>query len=122
MIKHYKLKDGIDAEFLLKNGCKEGGSYVQEDAKYVIFRPLHGSITVDIAFPEDLSKWNDDDYILVIDEDFGQPYGPFYKFYAQKRIEGYSPFLTKVMKKYNEVMDSLPFFEERKMTLKDFLD
>lgn len=122
MIKRYKLKDEIDAEFLLKNGCKEGGTYVQPDAKYLIFRTLCDSISLDIAFPEDLSRWNDDDYILVIDEDFGQPYGPFYKFYAQKRIEGYSPFLTKVMKKYNEVMDSLPFFEERKMSLKDFLD
>lgn len=122
MIKHYILKPEVDHEFLLKNGCQEGGSYICPDAKYMLFRALDDSINLDISFPEDLSKWNDFDYILVIDEAFGQPYTPFYKYYARKRIDGYSPYLSKIVKKYNEVMDSLPFFKEEKRSLKDFLD
>ena len=113
MIKHYKLKDGVTHEFLLVNGCKEGGVWIDESAVFYISKPLVDEISLNIAFPKELNKWNDFDYILVLDEDFGQPYTPFYR-YAQTRIRGGKPFkfLQMVINKYNKVMDSLPFFEE----------
>ena len=124
MIKRYKLKDGVTYEFLLANGCKEGGAWIDESAVFYISKPLVDEVSLNIAFPKDLSRWDDFDYILVLDEDFGQPYTPFYH-YAQTRIRGGKPFkfLQMVINKYNKVMDSLPFFEELPpKKLADFLD
>lgn len=113
MIKRYKLKDGVTHEFLLANGCKEGGVWIDESAVFYISKPLVDEVSLNIGFPDDLSKWNDVYYILVLDEDFGQPYTPFYH-YAQTRIRGGKPFkfLSRVIAAYNKTMDSLPFFEE----------
>ena len=114
MIKRYKLKDGLTHEFLIENGCKEGGRFVHPDGIFHIYRNLVDSIELDIAFPADLSEWNDYDYILVLDDDFGQPYTPFYNYYARMRITGAKPgpYVRKVVTAYNKIMDSLPFFEE----------
>lgn len=69
------------------------------------------SITLNIVFPEDLSKWNDFDYVLVLDDEFGQPYVPFYD-YMSGRIKETFPFLEAVIISYNEIMSSLPYLEE----------
>ena len=124
MIKRYKLKDDVTHEFLLANGCKEGGAWIDGNSVFYISKPLVDEVSLNIAFPDDLGKWNDVYYILILDEDFGQPYTPFYR-YAQTRINGGKPFkfLQMVINKYNKVMDSLPFFEELPpKKLADFLD
>lgn len=72
------------------------------------------TITLNVVFPEDLSQWNDYDYILVMDEDFGQPYTPFYNQYNEKIDEREKPFLGLVIRAYNEIMESLPYLEEIK--------
>ena len=61
---------------------------------------------MNIAFPDDLSEWNDFDFVLVLDEEFGQPYTPFYG--AKKHFE----FLDRVIKRYNAIMTSMTLFEE----------
>jgi len=113
MIKHYKLKEDITRDDLFKDGCEEGGSWIVEDGIYYISKPLVDEISLNIAFSDDLSKWNDFDNVLVLDEDFGQPYMPFYQ-YAKTRIEGGKPFmfLSRVITAYNKAMDSLPFLDE----------
>ena len=68
-------------------------SYVNENSVSGFWEPLFQEISVIIAFPENLSEWNDFDYILVLDEDFCQPYG-------------------EVIETYNEFVSSLIFLEE----------
>ena len=114
MIKRYKLKNGVTHEFLLANGCKEGGAWIDGNAVFYISKPLVNEISLNIGFPNDLGKWNDCYYVLVLDENFGQPYTPLFYNYAQTRIRGGKPFklLSRVIAAYNKTMDSLPFFEE----------
>ena len=68
---------------------------------------------MNIAFPEDISKWNDFDYVLVLDEDFGQPYTPFYNHYEDEDDSNYFEFLRNVVEAYNAKMDSLSFLERK---------
>ena len=56
-------------------------------------------------------EWNDFDYILVLDEDYGQPYGPFYHFMSGEIKEPWDG-LKEVIEAYNEFMSSLIFLEE----------
>jgi hypothetical protein len=123
-IKHYKLKDGITREYLLENRCKEGGTWISKDTELFIsktisakirtkkgFRYVADSFDICVGFPADLSKWNDFDYIIVIDEDFCQPYTAFYHDNYDKDIKGF-PCLEYVIEQYNEFLSSLPFLEE----------
>lgn len=113
-INRYKLKDGVTKDDLLKLGFRPGGTYIKEDADISWFRTLVDSISLDIAFPEDISKWNDFDYVIVIDEDFGQPYTPFYSHYEDDEDSECFVFLRKVITAYNKVMDSLGFLEKKR--------
>ena len=112
-INRYKLKDGITMDKILtelkerKIPFTEGGKYVHKDAYYTCWHVLMDEIEVNIAFPEDLSKWDDFDYILVLDDSFGQPYTPFYE--ARHMFT----YLLNVIGHYNKFMDSLNFLERR---------
>lgn len=112
-IKRFKLKDYVTLDGIQKRySCLEdGGVYVQKDSVKCMFKTLHGDISATIAFPEDLSKWNDFDYILVLDEEGGQPYFPFYGPNYGENIIGF-PFLVKVIDAYNDWLSSLDFLEE----------
>ena len=108
-IKRFKLKDGADVSEV---PLTPHMTYVHKDAVRGFYKWLADSVEVNIAFPQDLSEWNDFDFVLVLDEDFCQPYTPFYDF-----LNGYTklfPFLAKVVKAYNAVMESLPYLEEIK--------
>ena len=75
-IKRFKLRDGVTLDSIraTHKNLQEGGSYIAKDAEWMMFKLLNGDISANIAFPSDLSKWNDFDYIeLIDDEDFGQP-------------------------------------------------
>ena len=125
-IKHYRLKEGVTKETLLKNGCTEGGSWISKDTEYCIhksasakirtkksFRYIPDSFDIWVGFPSDLSKWNDFDHVLVLDEDFCQPYTAFYHENYDKDIND-SPCLEHVIEQYNDFLSSLPFLEELK--------
>lgn len=118
-INRYKLKPNVTVETIPRIG--DGGTWIQKDcvkfvSKYFIIktgkRRYRSSFdfTINIGFPDDLSNWNDFDYVLVLDEDFLQPYTPFYSLYKVD-VQDF-PVLERVIKMYNEYMDSLPFLEK----------
>lgn len=83
------------------------GTYINRNAKYSTFKSLIDDIEVCIAFPEDISMWDDFDYILVMDDEFGQPYTPFYN--VEEKPFTY---VLNVVGNYNKFMDTLSFLEK----------
>ena len=114
-IKRFKLKSDADI-FTFPWGritmiIRTPVTYVNKNSICGFWDHLVGDdISITIAFPEDFSKWNDIDYVLVLDEAFGQPYGPFYHYLNGKTV--IFPYLEEVITKYNEFMSSMPFLEE----------
>ena len=109
----FRMRPGISVSNV--KCISEGGSWIHRDAIRFMSIPLHDKyeINLNIGFPEDLSKWDDFNYILVSDEDFGQPYVPFYA-YMDGTWKKKSSILTQIIQKYNEEMRALPFLEEIK--------
>ena len=118
-MNRYKMKPGTSifdiVTFALKNKndwqFSDGGTWLSDDSKYVMFTTLYGDISLDISFPKDLEKWNDSDHTLVMDEMFGQPFNLFYS-YLKNPEDDFGPILNAVVEKYTEKMDSLPFLEK----------
>ncbi len=120
-IKRFKLKEGVTREYLIGLGARVGGSWIMsrsEDKNNTLF--IHNGcyrkdsqleISFDIGFGENLDTWNDTDCIIVLDDDFCQPYIPFYTHFHED-VTGF-PALEFVIEKYNEYMSSLPFLEEK---------
>ncbi len=106
-IKRFRLKPDADVSSVPEKVL----TYVHKDAIRGFWHTLKDEITVNIVFPENLAEWNDFDYILVLDEDFGQPYTPFYNFLNWPE-KGSFPYLGNIVKAYNEFMSSLPYLEE----------
>ena len=106
-INRYKLKDGITIDNLKKIGFSE-----YDNEGNVLKQNFHliDEIEVDIIIPTDLVKFDDFKNIDILDMDFCQPYTPFYE-YWNKEVTGFK-FLEKVIKRYNEVMDSIGVFEK----------
>ena len=108
----FKLKDNITLDEIKKEVKKkhisfaDNGMWVHKDSVFVIWVTIADDITLNVAFPENLSKWNDFDFILLLDEDFGQPYVPFYE--SKKDF----PFLNKVKINYNRFLSNLSFMEK----------
>lgn len=118
-IKRFKLRDGVTEEKLIKYGCKQGGTWVTENAilftrKWDKFKPTHFEFTIYVTFNKDVQDWNDYDNVLILDEDFCQPYEPFYLHYNEE-VENF-PTLEYLVEKYNEYMSSLPFLVETEVT------
>ena len=117
-IRRFRLKENITADDIRKAvGLREGGSWIQEDCKQFLCVNLVDSMELNIGFPDDLSQWNDWDHILVLDDDFCQPYTPFYTYWNDVKENGratrtYPDFLRNVIDRYNEEMGKLEFLEE----------
>ena len=104
-IKKYDLNDNLTIKKLKKNNFKEGG-FIKEipSPKYYYNRYLIDDIElhIEIVINSDNSFTFDDfDNVLVLDENFCQPYFPFYE-----NKKGF-PFLNKVIIEYNNAMDEL---------------
>lgn len=119
LINGYKIKDGITQENIKEEikrkhlPYNEGhASYIHKNAIYSTDKILDNDISVCIGFPEDLSKWDDFAYVLVLDESFGQPYTPFYHVEEHERYQ--FPFVLNIVGRYNKFMDSLEFLERIK--------
>ena len=116
-MNRYKMKPGTTISDIEKYaeennlGFNTSGTWVSDDAEYVLRIGLEATILLAIAFPKDLEKWDDFKHVLVLDEDFGQPYVPFYK---QLENPNRKPFLylKSVIEEYNKKMDRLPFLEK----------
>lgn len=115
-IKRYKLRDGVTKEELLKSGFREGGTWVKKDSELFFarcfeYKKTHFEFSINIAFSSNIGDWNDFDNVLILDEDFCQPYTPFYGDNYGKEINNFST-LEYVIQKYNEFMSGLSFLME----------
>ena len=111
--KSYKLKYTPTEEQLIKAGARRGGIWINEESVFYItkcFRlPKYDfEFSISIYFKDDIGDWNDFDNVLVLDEDFLQPYTPFYGKNYKKEISNH-PCLEYCIEKYNEFMDSIDF-------------
>lgn len=117
--KSYKLKYIPTKEQLIKLGARPGGTWINKDSDLYIsitreFPGSRGDFSICIGFPDfekGLAEWDDFNFVLVLDDDFGQPYTPFYGENYKKDIQDF-PFLEFVIEKYNEFMDSFDFLCE----------
>ena len=103
IIKRYVLNDNVNVEKLVSNYFSAGG-FMKEipSPKYSFSHYLIDEIeiNIEIAVNSDGSLYFDDyDSIYIIDDNFGQPYYPFYN----EKFD--NPFINKVIVKYNEFMD-----------------
>ena len=102
----------------MPKSARLGGSWIRKDADYFIgksFTVKDGraklEFSINIAFVEgSLIGWNDFDSVLILDDDFGQPYTPFYGENWGEEITDF-PILGKVIEKYNEFMDKQTYLE-----------
>lgn len=115
----YEINPSLSVLNLLDAGFKRGywlassePGYI-EDHWYSKNYMLNSKAEIDMTVAIDITRldeWNDFDGIEVIDEDFGQPYQPFYE-YREKTgkhlIAGRFPFLEKIYQVYDKEMDSL---------------
>ena len=115
-IKRFKLKDNVTRDDLIALGFRNGGSWIKKDAELFLsrcfeYKETEFEYSISIAFSSDINDWNDFDNVLVLDEDFCQPYTPFYGDNYGKDITDF-PTLENTIFKYNEFMSSLGIFEE----------
>lgn len=117
--KSYKLKYIPTTEQLIKLGARPGGTWFNQHSEWYIsfigeFPDSCGDFSIYIGFPnfeESLEEWDDFSYVLVLDDDFGQPYTPFYGKNYKKDVQDF-PYLEFVIEKYNEFMDGFDFLCE----------
>lgn len=110
-IKRFELIPDADIHTLFR--LREGGSWIHSDSKYFVSRTYadkNSEISISVAFPDDLTNWNDFDYVLVLDEDFGQPYTPFYRRWNGESVD--FSFLDTIVSEYNRFMCSIPIIKE----------
>ena len=112
----YKLKYTPTEEQLIKAGAKCGGSWIDKSSKLHISKSFilpeyDFEFSIDICFKPDISDWNDFDNVLVLDEDFLQPYTPFYGNNYKKEVSNF-PCLEYCIEKYNKFMDGFDFLCE----------
>ena len=113
IVNRYRMKPGVTLDDI-KHELQEkhlpistNTSYIDGWLEFSTFSMLVDEISVNIGFPKDVSKWDDYEHIVVIDEDFLQPYGPFYNIDEDPFI-----YALNVVGHYNKFMDSLSFLEE----------
>lgn len=117
--KSYKLKYIPTKEQLIKLGARPGGTWINQYSDLYIsitreFPDSRGDFIISIGFPdfeEGLAEWDDFSFVLVLDDDFGQPYAPFYGKNYKKDIQDFLC-LECVIEAYNNFMDSLDFLCE----------
>ena len=117
-MKRYRIKENTTVADILATGAREGGSWINKESKYFINHPCYYKknrfeFDIGVAFKENVTDWNDFDNVIVLDEDFCQPYTPFYGDNYGKDITGFDT-LIYCIEQYNAFLDSLPFIEEIK--------
>ena len=111
--KSYKLKYVPTVQQLRDAGFLPGGAWIHAEAFMFAERRLAHKLSVSICFLPNLDVWDDFNNILVLDEEFGQPYTPFYSENYKKDIK-YFPVLESCIRQYNDFLDSFDFLEEIK--------
>ena len=119
-IKRYKIKGNATKDDIIHSCyCSrfDGGKFVISDADFTIFKFIKykkndSEFSINISFRLNIQDWNDFDNILVLDEDWCQPYTLFYDYY-DKEVSDF-PTLEYIIAEYNKFLDSLNFLEEVK--------
>ena len=113
-ITRFRIKPGA----VMPDDAREGGSWINPGATHFISKtfpfPDAGYFSVNIAFCGGLEGWDDFDNVLVLDEDFGQPYTPFYN--TEYKLCDPFPCLKYVIDTYNHYMKNLPTHNRRFLT------
>ena len=117
--KSYKLKYIPTKEQLIKLGAQPGGTWINRYSEWLFsftgeFPDSCGDFVIYIGFPDfekGLVEWDDFNFVLVLDDDFGQPYTPFYGKNYKQDIQNF-PCLECVIEAYNKFMDSFDFLCE----------
>ena len=121
MAKINRYKPKLDGYMPKK--ARSGGLWIRKDADHFIgqsFKVKDGravlEFSINVAFVNgSMDEWNDFDSVLIIDDDFGQPYTPFYGKNWGEEITDF-PILEQVIEKYNEFMDKQPYLEKELMS------
>jgi hypothetical protein len=111
--KSYKLKYVPTVQQLRDAGFRPGGAWIHAEAFMFAERCLAHELSVSICFFPELGVWDDFHNILVLDEEFGQPYTPFYSENYKKDIKNF-PVLEYCIRQYNDFLGSFDFLEEIK--------
>lgn len=113
IVNRYRVKDGASIEELMSSGFELGYSFVNKNAyccKHKLFHYKYLEFSIYASFPKDLTQFDDFDYVLVLDEDFAQPYTPFYNSFGEYTKQEY---VVAVIEAYNNFMDSIPILERK---------
>lgn len=124
-ILHFRLKEGTTLETILSTpGVRKANAcWIANDATSFISKIFNHprrnkhddgfQISINVGFPEDISKWNDEEYVLMLDEAFLQPYTPFHdlKGEGNDTFEPGFQMLNWAIQMYNDFMKTLPFLE-----------
>ena len=101
-INEYKIKDNLTKEELLLQGFT---NYNKDYLYYVT--PLSKTVSLNISIPIRQQKIDTNETeIEVLDDDFLQPYHPFYMWLETSNSNTF-PTLDKIIKNYIKEMDSL---------------
>lgn len=116
--KSYKLKYVPTVQQLRDAGFLPGGAWIHAEAFMFATRcfdlpKTNCELSVSICFKTDLADWDDWNNVLVLDEDWGQPYTSFCLENYKKDITDF-PFLEYCIQQYNDFLDSFDFLEEIK--------
>ena len=116
-IKRYSIKKEVVVDDIIAAGGKEGGTWINKESKFLLskycyYKPTDFEFSINIAFKQDIKDWDDFENVLVLDEDFCQPYTPFYGKNFGADIFNF-PTLEYCVEQYNKFMDSLPFLVEQ---------
>lgn len=109
----YKLKNNITKDDLLVLGFKEGSWQSQYKDIECLSKSIElvGSIYLYITIKTNPMEFDDFVDILVLDDDFCQPYTPFYGDNYKQNIDDYS-YLQRVVSRYNQVIDLCGSFKK----------
>lgn len=118
-IRRFRIRPDVTWDDIIKAGAEEGGTWIHKESKmylhkFYCIRRISFEFTIYVALLDDLTKWNDFDNVLVLDDDFGQPYTPFYNDWDKGECDDSFAACYEVVKAYNEFLSSLPFLEEIK--------
>ena len=106
-INRYKIKFDTTINEILNNGFEYSVNY----KCLTKFITLKNSIVLYIRIPlSEIYAFDDINNVDVLDDDFCQPYTPFYNNY-DKDINVENKFLIDVVKRYNEEMNKITFLE-----------
>lgn len=113
-IKRYSIKAGTTIGDIKATGGRDGGTWINKEAILWIEKYLPCiECSIDVAFKENITDWDDFENVTVLDNNFCQPYTPFYGENYGKEITGF-PMLEYCIEEYNQFMDSLSFLEEKR--------